>query len=231
MLRSKDANKSSSSSSDKVAVDAASTLPGWMNIDKQIERCFPVAFTRSLTSSETCESFCVDHGADGAKFTARMRATGTPLRVAAHDCHCYDMTKCKELKGSSRNFHNNHYSTVTGAKTRDSDSDDSRMLRSKDANKSSSSDKVAVDAASTLPGWMNIDKQIERCFPVAFTRSLTSSETCESFCVDHGADGAKFTARMRATGTPLRVAAHDCHCYDMTKCKELKGSSRNFHDN
>merc|ERR1711988_776552 len=128
VLRSKDADKSSSSSSDKVTVDATGTLPAWMDIDKQIERCFPVAFTRSLTSSETCESFCVDHGADGAKFTARMRATVTPLRVAAHDCHCYDMTKCKELKGSSRNFRNNHYSTTTGAKTRDSNSDGSRML-------------------------------------------------------------------------------------------------------
>ena len=114
--------------STKTSNDATGTLPGWMDIDKQIERCFPVAFTRSLTSSETCESFCVDHGADGAKFTARVRANGTPLRVAAHDCHCYDMTKCKELKGSSRNFHDNHYSTATGAKTRNSDSDGSRVL-------------------------------------------------------------------------------------------------------
>ena len=117
-----------STKTSNIGYDATGTLPGWMDIDKQIERCFPVAFTRSLTSSETCESFCVDHGADGAKFTARMRANGTPLRVAAHDCHCYDMTKCKELKGSSRNFHDNHYSTATGAKTRNSDSDGSRVL-------------------------------------------------------------------------------------------------------
>ena len=107
-------------------VDVTNTKPNWMDVDKEIERCFPIAFSRSMNSTDKCESFCANNGADGVKFTARISQSGNPLRVAYHDCHCYDMLKCKELKGNSRNFHDNHYFTTKDASLR---GDAARRLR------------------------------------------------------------------------------------------------------